>query len=241
MTSIAPEVVFTILGIPVRNTIVSTWVMMAVIIVAAAIAGRFRPSYLELLFDFLNDTISDILGEPAGHILPFLGSLALFILFANLIGVIPGLTTPTADLNTPIALALVVFLSIHYLGIKKKGVWGYLKDLASPIYLLPIELISQLTRTVSLTVRLFGNMLSSDFLVVVILSILPVFVPLPMIGLQIFDGLLQAYIFTALATVYIAGAIMSHESGPKKEKKDKKKKKQEKLEAREEVSTNDTN
>jgi F-type H+-transporting ATPase subunit a len=203
-----PQVAFTIFGIQVRDTVVTTWIMMTLLIGVAALLRKRRPVLLEILFDFLNDLISEILGRSAGRVLPFIGSLALFIFFANVIGLVPGLTTPTSDINTPIALALVVFMSVHIFGVLEKGFVAYFKELATPIYLFPFELISQLTRTISLTVRLFGNMLSSDFLVAVILSILPFIVPLPLIGLHLFDGVLQAYIFTALSTVYIAGAVL---------------------------------
>jgi F-type H+-transporting ATPase subunit a len=213
--TVNPQVVFTIFGIGVRDTVVTTWIMIAVLIAVAAILRKRRPVLLELVFDFLHDIISDILGKSAGNILPLIGTLALFILFANLIGLVPGLTTPTADINTPIALALVVFMSVHIYGVADKGFVPYFKELATPIYLFPFELIAQLTRTISLTLRLFGNMLSSDFLVAVIFSILPFIVPLPLIGLHIFDGVLQAYIFTALSTVYIAGAVMANEPAPK--------------------------
>jgi F-type H+-transporting ATPase subunit a len=218
MNTIGPVVLFSVFGIPIYDTVVSTWVMMVIVILAAYLIGRRRPAYLELLFDFLNDQISDVMGRPAGKILPFVGALAIFILSANLIGMVPGLSTPTGDINTPIALALVVFLSVHVFGVVEKGFIGYIKEFASPIFLLPIELLSQLTRTISLTLRLFGNMMSSDFLVVVIFSILPLVVPLPLIGLHIFDGILQAYIFTALSTVYIASAVLANEPVEKNKK-----------------------
>jgi F-type H+-transporting ATPase subunit a len=208
--TVNPQVVFTIFGIGIRDTVVSTWIMMAFLIGVAALIRKRRPVLLEILFDFLNDLISEILGRSAGHVLPFIGSLALFIFFANIIGIIPGLTTPTSDINTPISLALVVFMSVHIFGVLEKGFFEYFKELVTPIYLFPFELIAQLTRTISLSVRLFGNMLSGDFLVAVIFSILPFIVPLPLIGLHLFTGVLQAYIFTALSTVYIAGAVLAN-------------------------------
>jgi F-type H+-transporting ATPase subunit a len=102
-----------------------------------------------------------------------------------------------------VALATVVFLSVHYFGMQQQGVWGYLKNLASPIFLLPLEIIGQISRTVSLAVRLFGNVLSTELIVLVVFMLVPLIVPLPVIGLNIFTGLLQAYIFTALSAVYI--------------------------------------
>lgn len=211
LQEVTPHVIFTFWGIQVTSTVISTWIMMAIVIGAAAIFRRKRPAILELVFDALNDLISDILGRPAEYILPFLGSLAIFLLMANLIGIIPGLASPTGDINTPIALAVIVFFSVHVFGSIEKGFLKYLKELTSPIYLFPFELISQFSRTISLTLRLFGNIISSEFIVAVIFTILPFIVPLPLIALHIFDGLLQAYIFTALSTVYIAGAILANE------------------------------
>ncbi|NLF12898.1 MAG: F0F1 ATP synthase subunit A, partial [Anaerolineaceae bacterium] len=97
-------------------------------------------------------------------------------------------------------------------GVRAKGVFGYLRDLAQPIFLLPLEIIGQLSRTLSLSLRLFGNILSAELIVAIIFSLLPLFVPLPLVGLGIFTGLLQAYIFTALAAVYIASAIQANPS-----------------------------
>lgn len=209
MEEIAPHVVFTVLGIPIRDTVVSTWAMMVIVTLLAIVVGRRRPAALELLVDFLNDTISGLMGRRATPYLPFLGSLAIFIAVANILGVIPGLQAPTRDLNAPAALALVVFFSVHYYGIQEKGVVDYLRDLASPIFLLPLEIVSQISRTISLSVRLFGNILSGELIVAIIFALVPLFVPLPLVGLSIFTGLLQAYIFTALATVYIASGLQA--------------------------------
>jgi F-type H+-transporting ATPase subunit a len=207
MSEVNPTVLFHIFGIPVRDTVISTWVMMVIIIGLAIFINRKRPIALEMLVDFLSDTIGDVLGRPAGQFLPLLGSLAIFISVANIIGVVPILVSPTLDINVTLALALVVFFSVHYFGIRSKGFIKYFKDMASPIYLLPLEIIGQLSRTLSLTLRLFGNMFSAELIVAIIFALVPLFVPLPLVGLGIFTGLLQAYIFTALAAVYIGAAI----------------------------------
>ncbi len=207
MPSVFPKVVFTLLGLEIRDTVVSTWAMMAIITLVAIVLGRHRPTALEMLVDFLNDLVSDVMRRPAAPFLPLLSSLAIFIAVANIIGVIPFLVSPTHDINTPLALALVVFVSVHYFGVRAKGLWGYIKDLASPIYLLPLEIIGQISRTLSLTLRLFGNILSGDLIVAILFALVPLFVPLPLIGFSIFVGILQAYIFTALASVYVAAAV----------------------------------
>jgi F-type H+-transporting ATPase subunit a len=102
---------------------------------------------------------------------------------------------------------LAVFFSVHYFGIRAQGVLGYLKSLASPIFILPLEIIGQISRTLSLAVRLFGNIISTELIVAVIFMLVPLIVPLPLIGFSMFTGLLQAYIFAALATVYISTAL----------------------------------
>ena len=207
MEKIFPQVVFTVFGIPIRDTVISTWVMMALVLGTAVFINRRKPTALEMLVDFLNDLISGIIGRPAAPFLPLLGSLAIFIAVANVIGVVPFLISPTRDVNTPLALALVVFFSVHYFGIRMKGLVSYFKDMSSPIFLLPLEIIGQLTRTLSLTLRLFGNIFSAELIVAIIFAMVPLFVSLPLVGLGIFTGLLQAYIFTALAAVYIGAGI----------------------------------
>lgn len=218
MTDFFPRVVFYVFGVGVRDTVVSTWLMMIIIIALVAIIERKKPTMLEMVLDFLEDLISGLIGgHPAAPYIPFLGSLAIFLGFANILSVIPSIPlpdgnmltiiAPTRDLNTPVALATVVFFSVHYYGMQQQGVWGYLKNLASPIFLLPLELIGQVSRIVSLAIRLFGNVLSTELIVLVVFMLLPLVVPLPAIGLNIFTGLLQAYIFTALAAVYISTGL----------------------------------
>ncbi len=117
------------------------------------------------------------------------------------------MVSPTANINTTFALSLLVFFAVHYFGIREKGLWGYIKDTASPIFVFPLEVISQLSRTLSLTIRLFGNVLSTDLVVAIIFSLIPFIVPLPLAALGMLTGVLQAYIFTVLASLYIASAI----------------------------------
>ncbi len=211
MDQVFPAVVFTIFGIPVRDTVVSTWIMMAIIVVLAIIIGRRRLTGLEMLVDFLENFISEIMRRPTDVFLPLLGSLAIFIAFANVIGLVPFIQSPTKDINTPIALAIVVFFSVHYFGIRMCGVKVYFKNMASPAFLFPLEVVSQITRTLSLSLRLFGNVLSSEMIVAILFALAPLFVPLPLQAYSIFTGLLQAYIFTALAAVFIATGLAESE------------------------------
>lgn len=215
MDRIAPQVVFQFLGISVTDTVVSTWIMMVVIIGGIAIVRRFFPSLLENLIGFLSNTISDVMERPAEPYLPYLGALIVFILVANVIGVVPIVTTPTKDLNTTAALAITVFFAVHVFGIREKGVWGHIKTMAAPLGLfflmLPLDIIGQLSRTLALALRLFGNIVSSELIVDVVYEIAPIVAPLPMIALGLFTGVLQAYIFTILATVFINLAVRENE------------------------------
>jgi len=211
MEGVFPEVVFEIFGIPVRDTVVSTWIMLAIVVGAAAVAGRRWPMAMEMLLDFLSDTVSSVMGRPADPYLPFLGALAIFIAVANVIGVVPVVVTPTRDINTPLALSLVVFFSVYYFGIRAKGLVGYFRDMASPIFMLPMELISHVSRTLSLTLRLFGNIISTELIVAVVFALVPLVVPLPLVAFSMFTGVLQAYIFVVLAAVYIGAGLEASE------------------------------
>jgi F-type H+-transporting ATPase subunit a len=207
MVDVSPRGLFVISGVWITNTVVSTWIMMVVVLGAVLLIRRLWPMLLEWLIEFLDETVSDTIGASARPYLPFLGALALFIAMANLFGVVPWVTTPTSDISTTAALAIIVFFVVHYFGVRASGGWGYVKKLSSPIFMLPLEIIGQLSRTLSLALRLFGNMVSTDLIVAVIYVIIPLLLPLPLIGLGMITGVLQAYIFLVLATSYIAGAV----------------------------------
>lgn len=208
MESLTPQTIFYVFGLPIKSTIIATWVSMGIIILAVIAINKFKPELAELIVDFLSHLISDIMDvihpEP---FLPIIGTLAIFIAVANSTGILPFFSSPTSDINTPLALALVVFFATYYFGIRTKGFIRFIKEFASPIFLLPLEIIGQLSRTLSLTLRLFGNVLSGDLIASILLSLIPLFVPLPMMGLSLLIGILQAYVFTALTSVYIASAI----------------------------------
>jgi len=211
MEEFFPQVVFTIFDIPVRDTVISTWIMMAIIVGATAVVGQRWPAALEMIVDFLIDTVSSVMGRPVEPYLPFLGTLAIFIAVANVIGIVPLVVSPTRDINTPVALALIVFFSVYYFGVRAKGLRGYFKDMASPIFMLPMELISHVSRTLSLSLRLFGNIISTELIVAVVFALVPLIAPLPLVAFSMFTGILQAYIFTVLAAVYIGAALEANE------------------------------
>jgi F-type H+-transporting ATPase subunit a len=198
-------------GFQISDTVVSTWAMIVLVTGAAFLIRRRWPAAVEMLLDFLVSTISQVMGHPAEPYLPFLGSLAIFIGLANVIGAIPVLMTPTGDINTPLALSIVVLFAVHYFGIREKGGLDYLKSLASPIFMLPLEIIGQLSRTLSLTLRLFGNTISTNIIVAVVFTLLPAVVPLPAIAYNILTGAIQAYIFIILTAVFIDQAVQINE------------------------------
>jgi len=220
MVSLTPQVVFTVFGLSITNTVVSTWVMMAVIIIVAALIRQFKPVAGEMVIEIVDNVVSSVLPEDViiAEYLPILGTLAIFLILANIFSVFPFMVSPTANINTTIALAVVVFISVHIYGVRKKGFWQYLKDLADPIFILPLEIVSQFSRTLSLSIRLFGNVLSTDLIVAIVFSLIPFLLPLPLAALAMLTGIIQAYIFTVLASLYIASAVEVNEFDQKRKK-----------------------
>jgi F-type H+-transporting ATPase subunit a len=209
MEATTPQIIFYLFGLPITDTVVSTWVMMVIVIAIAVILRKYKLEFAERIIEMINGIISSVMPENSDvmQYLPILGTLMIFLLFGNIFSIFPLMVSPTANINTTFALAVIVFFAVHVYGIKEKGLWGYIKGLASPVYLLPLELVSQISRTVALTIRLFGNIISSDLIVAIVFSLIPYIVPLPFIALGLLTGVLQAYIFTVLASLYIASAI----------------------------------
>jgi F-type H+-transporting ATPase subunit a len=166
---------------------------------------------LELSVEYLNSQMEEIIGHGGKRFLPMVGTLGFFILFMNLIGLIPGFSSPTSNINVTAGCAITVFLYYNYVGIKKTG-WRYVKHFLGPVWwlselMLPIEIISHLARPFSLSVRLFANIFGEDLIIMVFFSLFPLFLPLPIMGLALFTSLLQAFIFMVLAMVYLQGAV----------------------------------
>mgnify|MGYP001055087093 CR=1 FL=1 len=209
MDAITPQIIFYLYGLPITNTVVSTWVMMFLIIALAILIKFMKPSYGEWLIEFINNIIGSVMpaDKDPKDFLVVLGTLAIFLLFANIFSIIPMMVSPTANINTTIALAVIVFFAVHIYGIREKGLWGYIKDFASPIFILPLEIVSQFSRTLSLAVRLFGNILSTDLIVAIVFILVPFIIPLPLAALGMLTGVLQAYIFLVLASLYIASGV----------------------------------
>ncbi|MEA3327233.1 MAG: F0F1 ATP synthase subunit A [Chloroflexota bacterium] len=209
MAVLSPQVVFTLFGLQITDTVVSTWVMMLLIIILAIIIKQFKPDLGEMIVESINSIVSSVMDEDKDvtKYLPILGTLGVFLLVANIFGIFPRMVSPTANINTTISLSIIVFFAVHVYGIKEKGLWGYLKDFANPIFILPLEIVSQFSRTLSLAVRLFGNILSTDLIVAIVFALIPFIAPLPLAALGMLTGVLQAYIFLVLASLYIASAV----------------------------------
>ena len=200
---------------PITAPVVITWGLMAALTVGSALATRalrIKPgpvqAVLELLVTAVQSQIRETLRTDPAPYLPFLASLFIFIATANLLSLVPGLEPPTAHLETDAALAAIVFFAVHYFGVRARGLAGYLADFAKPTWImLPLNLISEVTRTFSLMVRLFGNVMSGVFVIGLVLSLAGLVAPIPLMALDLLTGAVQAYIFAVLAMVFVAGAV----------------------------------
>ncbi len=205
-------------------TIVFTWALMLLLALGSSMVTRrlsndLQPSrwqgVLEIIVLGIQDQIASVgLAEPRRY-LGFLGTLFLFVAAASLCTVIPGYEPPTGSLSTTVGLALCVFVAVPVFGILGRGLSGYLKSYVEPtIIMLPFNIVSELSRTLALAVRLFGNMMSGTMILAILLSITPFLFPIVMTLLGLLTGMVQAYIFAILATVYIAAAVREPEVGP---------------------------
>jgi F-type H+-transporting ATPase subunit a len=218
---LATDVLFQIGPVPISTAVVTTWAIIAVLAGISWLGMRqpqIHPRGLQLVLELIVETLSSQLGEivqrnPRPY-LPLIGTLFIFLVFANLSAVVPGAKPPTGHLETPAALAAIVFLSVHYFGIRTQGFGGYLSHYTRPsILLLPLNVLSEFTRTFSLMIRLFGNIMSHEFILAIVLFLAGLLLPVPFMLLGILIGLIQAYIFTVLAAVFVGAALGSSEAG----------------------------
>ena len=209
------EIAFTLGPVPVTMPVVITWGIMAILFIIGAfmtrrlavVAGPVQ-TVLELLVTTIDAQIESTVQRDPTPYRMLVGTLFLFILSASWTSLIPGLEPPTATLETDAALAAVVFLATIWFGVRSNGLWGYLKTFAEPSWVMvPLNLVEQITRTFSLMVRLFGNVMSGVFVVGIVLSLAGLLVPIPLMALDLLTGAVQAYIFAVLATVFIAAAL----------------------------------
>jgi F-type H+-transporting ATPase subunit a len=209
------NVLFTVGPVPVTTPVVTTWGIMLVLTLGSWLITRrlsLRPSRaqaaLELVVVAISSQIRETMEVDAAPYLPLIGTLFIFVLCANWSSLIPGVEPPTSALETDMALALIVFGATLWFGIRTLGVGGYLRSFAQPsILLAPLNLIELFTRSLSLTVRLFGNMMSGVFVIGIVLSLAGLLVPIPLMALELLTGAVQAYIFGTLAMVFIGSAL----------------------------------
>jgi F-type H+-transporting ATPase subunit a len=206
--------VFQIGPVPITGPVLVTWGLMAAFAVLGLLATRMLTlspnrfqAFLELIVGAIEDQIRATMRVEPRPYVPLIGTLFLFILLANWSSLIPGIEPPTAHIETDAALGLIVFAAIVYFGVRARGIAGYLKTFAEPsILMIPLNLVETFTRTFSLIVRLFGNVMSGVFIIGIILTLAGLLVPIPLMALELLVGAIQAYIFTVLAMVFIGGA-----------------------------------
>lgn len=211
---LASDPLFFIGPVPFDRAVITTWGIMVGLVLLSWIGtaraqseGSLFQAALEVLVETIESQIQAIAGAASAAFVPLLATLFLFLVAANLSAILPGVKAPTAHIETPAALALIVFLATHYFGIRAKGFGGYLAHYTRPSLLLtPLNILSELTRTFSLMIRLLGNMMSHELVLTIIAMLAGLLVPIPFLLLGVLVGLIQAYIFTVLAAVYIGAA-----------------------------------
>jgi F-type H+-transporting ATPase subunit a len=195
-----------------------TWFVMATLALFSFLAtrrvsilpGRFQ-NVMEVVVEGIDTFLTDTMGPEGRKFFPLIATLGIYILTSNLLGLIPGFESPTANLNTTVSMAVVVFAMTHIVGIRVHGI-KYVKQFMGPVWwltplMMPIEIISHLSRPLSLSVRLFGNIMGEDIVLAVVLLLVPLLVPLPVFVLMIFTSCIQTVVFMLLTMMYIAGAM----------------------------------
>ena len=200
----------------INMTLIMTWIIMLILVLLSWMVTRGLTSkgtfskgqnLLESLIDLINNQIQEVSGKHPGQYLPFIGTLFIFIAVSNILTIVPGYIAPTSSLSTTVALAVSVFIAVPLFGISNQGIKKYLKQYIQPnVLMLPFNIIGELSRTLSLAVRLYGNIMSGSIIVGILLTITPLFFPIIMQAFGLLIGVIQAYIFAILAMVYIASA-----------------------------------
>lgn len=209
------EPVFHLGPVPVTEPVIATWAIMIVltvfsIIMARKLALRAGPvqAVVEAFVEVVDGQIRETMQADPAPYRSLIGTLFLFILVANWTSLIPGVEPPTAHLETDAALAIIVAVATIYFGVRQQGLLGYLRTFAEPTWvMIPLNIVEQITRTFSLFIRLFGNVMSGVFVIGIVLSLAGLLVPIPLMALDLLTGAVQAYIFAILATVFIGAAV----------------------------------
>ncbi|SLN31024.1 ATP synthase subunit a [Roseovarius litorisediminis] len=209
-------IIFQAWGVPINATIFFTWIVMTLLTGASVLITRnLRPdvppdrwrTMLEVIVQGIQSQIEEVAQGPSRYLLYYAGTLFLFVATSNLLLVVPGFEPPTASLSTTTALALSVLIAVPIFGISSRGIGGYLKTYLEPSFImLPFNIISEFTRGISLAIRLYGNIMSGAVIAAILLSVAPFFFPVLLDVLGLLTGMIQAYIFAILATVYISSA-----------------------------------
>jgi F-type H+-transporting ATPase subunit a len=214
--SVFPQTVFEIAGIGIKDTVLHTWIVCAILIALAFWARKkyrlWEPATWQLAIETAVDYISNLIVGTTGRSLPsavpYLTTMISFIALANLLGLVPSFRAPTRDLNTTLALSFISLASVQVYGIQKRGLLSHLKSFAEPVFvILPLNLLGMFSRTLSMALRLFGNVVAGEIVGAVMFKLVPVLVPLPFNFLSIITGVLQALVFTVLTLVYVVEAV----------------------------------
>lgn len=202
--------------VTISATLVFTWITMIILTIVSYLITRNLKSgpeitkgqnALEAFIIVIKKQIQDVSRQDPGKYLPFIATLFIYIIVANILSVVPGYIAPTGSLNTTIALSICVFLAVPAFGIASQGVTGYLKQYIKPtVIMLPFNIISEFSRTLSLAIRLYGNVMSASIIITILIGVIPIFFPVVMQLLGLLTGVIQAYIFAILAIVYIGSA-----------------------------------
>lgn len=216
---LTPHTVFYIAGIPVSSTVVTTWVMMAVLFVVVFICTRSltlvprkgRQHLIELFVLFIWSLLESAMGREGRRYLPLVGTLFIFILFLNLAWFIPGLMPPTMDISTTAAFGVTTIITVQLMAIANRGAGQYLKHFITPSpALAPLNLVEELVKPVSLSLRLYGNMFGEKMVVTILAILVPLIVPIPVQLLGVLMAFIQAFVFTLLTTSYISTMVHIH-------------------------------
>jgi F-type H+-transporting ATPase subunit a len=210
-----PEVLLRWGPVEVTSTVVYSLIVSAVLVGFALLVrvglGRGISGWqvvAEYIVEHLEGIMRDMSGRDPRAFTPLVATLAIFIATANLLGLLPGMHSPTADFSTTAALAVIVFLAVPFYGIRSRGLRGYLRHYLEPTpLLLPLEIVTEFSRTLALAVRLFGNAVSEELVIAVLLGLAGLLVPIPLMMLAVLTGIVQAYIFAVLAAVYLCAAV----------------------------------
>ncbi|HOI75583.1 MAG TPA: F0F1 ATP synthase subunit A [Syntrophales bacterium] len=225
INQISPDevVLFVWRFVTINATLVYTWLIMGVLVVGSVLITRNLATdrkmsrwqnLMEVIVLGIRGEIKEMVKDGVDSYFPFIATIFLFILFSNLFTFLPGYVAPTSSLTTTSALAILVFFAVPIYGISKQGILEYLKEYIrpNPIFF-PFHVMGELSRTLALAVRLFGNLMSHEKVIAILLAVTPLFFPIVMQALGLLIGLIQAYIFAVLAMVYIASATQTHEEG----------------------------